>query len=77
VSGYFYFSVALLALMLFFPVRRMIWVLSVRRMQRRQGRELTGAELQGQRGRAGFVAVLLVVVFSWLFNLQVLGRFHG
>lgn len=76
-SGYFYFSVALLALMLFFPVRRMIWVLSVRRMQRRQGRELTGAELQGQRGRAGFVAVLLVVVFSWLFNLQVLGRFHG
>ena len=76
-SGYFYFSVALLALLLFFPVRRMIWVLSVRRMQRRQGRELTGAELQGQRGRAGFVAVLLVVLFSWLFNLQVMGGLHG
>ena len=76
-SGYFYFSVALLALLLFFPVRRMIWVLSVRRLQRRQRRELTGAELQEQRVRAGFVAVLLVVAFSWLFNLQVLGRLHG
>jgi hypothetical protein len=77
VSAYFYSSVAVLALMLFFPVRQMIWVLSVRRIQRRQGRELTDAEIQGQRGRAAFVAVLVAVVFSWLFNLQVLGMLHG
>ncbi len=76
-SLYFYFSVALLALLLFFPVSRMIWVLSVRRSQRRVGRELTEEEIRGQRSRAYFISVLLLLPFSWFFNLQLLGPLHG
>jgi len=76
-SPYFYFSVALLALLLFFPVSRMIWVLSIRRAERKAGRDLTEQEIQGQRNRARFIAVLLITPFSWFFNLQLLGPLHG
>ena len=76
-TSYFLMSVAVLALLLFFPARRMIWVLSVRRMQRRLGRELSAQEQHGQRARASFVALLLVVGFSWLFNTQLRGPSGG
>lgn len=76
-NTFFYFSVALLALLLFFPASRLIWVLSVRRLQRRLGRDLNDAEIEGQRARARLIAVLLVVLFSWLFNLQLLSPASG
>lgn len=74
---YFYLSVALLAILLFFPVNKMIWVLSVRRAQRRLKRELSTQEIDGQRSRARFIAVLLVTIFSWFFNLQLQNTLHG
>ncbi len=74
---FFYFSVALLALMLYFPVHKLIWVMSVRRLQRKQGRELSAEETEGQKGRARFITVLVVIVFSWFFNIQLLGITNG
>ncbi len=68
---YFYLSVALLALMLFFPVSKLVWTLSVRRLQRKMDRELNPEEQQGQKIRARFLSLLLVIGFSWLFNLQL------
>jgi len=76
-SAYFYFSVALLALLLFIPASRLIWVLSVRRMQRRLARELSAVEIEGQKSRARLIALVLVILFSWLFNLQLLGPAGG
>ncbi len=76
-SAYFYFSFLVLALALFFPDSKMIWVLSVRRLQRKTGRELTREEIEGQKRRARFIAVPVVSVFSWLFNVQLLGVTHG
>jgi hypothetical protein len=76
-SLYFYFSVAMLVLMLFYPVNRLIWVMSVRRLQRKQGRELSVEEIDGQKTRSRFIALLLVAVFSWFFNLQLLGTTNG
>ena len=76
-SAYFYFSFLILALALFFPASKMIWVLSVRRLQRKTGRELTREEIEGQKRRARFIAVPVVTVFSWLFNAQLLGVTHG
>ena len=76
-SAYFYISFLVLALLLFFPASKMIWVLSVRRLQRKTGRELTPEEIAGQKRRARFIAVLLVAVFSWFFNMQLLGVSHG
>jgi hypothetical protein len=70
---YFTFSVALLAALLFFPVSKLIWVLSVRRLQRKLGRELTEQELQGQLGRARFVAIIVTLAFSLLFNINLMG----
>jgi len=70
---YFLLSVLLLALLLFFPVSKLIWVLSVRRMQRRLGRAPNDGEVQGQLRRARIIAVLLSLAFSYLFNLNLIG----
>ena len=76
-QGFFYIGVLVLALMLFFPVSKIVWVLSVRRAQRKQGKTLSSEESNGQLARARFIAVLLVSVFSWLFNLQLYSRLYG
>jgi len=70
---YFVISVLALAALLFFPVSKLIWVVSVRRLQRKLGRELDEAEIQGQAKRSRFIAGLLSLPFSYLFNLSLLG----
>lgn len=72
-SPFFIASVLVLAALLFFPTSKLIWVISVRRLQRKLGRELTDKELTGQKGRARFITVFVVLIFSYLFNLQILG----
>jgi hypothetical protein len=73
----FYLWVALLSVMLFFPVSHLIWVVSVRRLRRRLGRELAAEELNGQKNRARFISLILVALFSWFFNLSISGAAHG
>lgn len=70
---YYWISVAVLAALLFLPASRLIWVLSVRRLERRGGRALSDAERAGQRNRARFLAVVLSAAFSALFNYHLLG----
>ncbi|MEJ2508302.1 MAG: hypothetical protein P8009_02290 [Gammaproteobacteria bacterium] len=70
---YFIVSVLILTALLFLPVSKLIWVLSVRRLQRKLQRELAAEELDGQLARARFLAVLLSLIFSFLFNVQLLG----
>ncbi|MEE4378976.1 MAG: hypothetical protein V2J55_15905 [Candidatus Competibacteraceae bacterium] len=74
---YFIFSVLLLAALLFFPASKIIWLLSMRRLQRKTGREPNPEEIAGQRQRARFIAVFLVLIFSYLFNLNLLGTLYG
>jgi hypothetical protein len=76
-QGYFIFSVLLLAALLFVPVSQIIGALSIRRLQRRQGRDLDQRELAGQLRRARFITVFVVLLFSYLFNLNVLGHLYG
>ncbi len=71
--GLFAFYVVLLAALLFYPVGKWIWVLSVRRLQRRLERELTEDELAGQKRRAWVIASFVCPVFSILFNLYTVG----
>ena len=75
-SGFFLGSVLILAVVLFFPVTRLIWALSVRRLQRKLGRELSEIEIQEQKNRARVIAAVVVVIFSYLFNLSTLGVAH-
>lgn len=75
---YFYGSVLVLAALLFFPVSRLVWVLSVRRLQRKTGAVPDETESRGQMIRARFIAALLCLAFSYLFNLNLIGpSTHG
>lgn len=65
----FYLWFILLAVMLFFPVSNLIWVISVRRLQRKLGTALDQEALHGQKIRARFISLFLVALFSWFFNL--------
>ncbi len=69
---YYWLSVAALAALLFWPASRMIWVLSVRRLERKRGQPVTEVERAGQRNRARFIAIIVCTVFSVLFNYQIL-----
>jgi hypothetical protein len=69
----FYVSVLILAVLLFYHTSKLIWVVSVRRLQRKLQRELTEEELQGQQKRARLLTVPVVLTFSWLFNFNVFG----
>ena len=72
-SAYFYFSVLVLAALLFLPASKLIWVLSVRRLQKKLGRELNETEFSGQKNRARLIALLVVLPFAYFFNLALLG----
>jgi len=70
---YYWVSTFVLAALLFFPASTMIWVLSVRRLERKTEQRLDDEERRGQRRRARFLAVFLVFAFSALFNYNILG----
>ena len=65
--------VVILAALLFWPMSKLIWVLSVRRLQRKLERELDEQEIAGQMNRARVISVFVSVVFSYLYNLSRLG----
>lgn len=69
--------VLVLAALLFLPVSKLVWVLSVRRLQRKTGRELSDEELRGQLKRARVIAVFVTLVFSLLFNANLMGIPHN
>jgi len=69
---FYWLWVAVLAALLFWPASRMIWVLSVRRLERKRGQPLTEAERAGQRSRARFIAIIVCTLFSALFNYHSL-----
>jgi len=62
--------VAILSIALFFPVRQMIWVLYVRKKQKSQ--KIVSDDEKGQlKKRATFTSILLCIVFSYLYVMQV------
>ncbi len=63
----------LLAAMLFFPVTKLVWTLSIRRQQRKLQRVLDETEVAGQLKRARFISCFLVVLFALLFNGNIFG----
>jgi hypothetical protein len=73
-NGGYLLWVAALAAALWWPVSRLVWVLSVRRLERRLDRKLDEAEIAGQKRRAWLIAVVLSLIFSALFNLRLIER---
>lgn len=70
---WYWVSVVVLTLLIFLPVSRLIWILAVRRLERRRGDLLTIDERKGQLIRARLLGLLLSGLFSVLFNYQILG----
>lgn len=70
---WFYGWSALLAAMLFVPVSKLVWTLSVRRQERKLERKLNEKEIAGQLRRARFITFFLVIPFALLFNANVFG----
>ena len=62
--------VILLSTVLFFPVRKLIWVLYVRKKQKAQ-QAVSEEEKNSLKKRATFTAILLCVVFSYIYVKQV------
>ena len=60
----------LLSVVLFFPVRQLIWVLYVRKKQKTQ-KSVSEEEKISLKKRATLTSVLLCIVFSYLYVSQV------
>ena len=74
----FWLRVLLLAALLFLPVSNLVYVVSVRRKQRKLSTELDARELAAQKQRARFVAIVICFLFSFFFNVSRLGfPVHG
>ena len=65
--------ILLLAALLFWPMSKLIWVLSVRRLQRKLARPLDESEITGQFKRARVISVFVSLLFSFAFNLSTIG----
>jgi hypothetical protein len=66
-----YLWTVILAAALFFPVRQLIWVVSVRRAERRDGPS-DEALRRSLKRRAGFTAALLCFVFAFFYTAHLL-----
>ena len=62
--------VVVLSATLFFPVRKLIWVLYVRKKQKSQ-KMVSDEEKITLKKRATFTSMLLCVVFSYIYENQV------
>ena len=62
--------VIILTTALFFPVRKLIWVLYVRKKQKTQ-QSVSDNEKKLLKKRATFTSVLLCIVFSYIYVNQV------
>ena len=62
--------ITLLTTALFFPVRKLIWVLYVRKKQKTQ-QSISEEEKSSLKKRATFTTVLLCIAFSYIYVKQV------
>ncbi len=64
---------AALGVALFFPVRQLIWVMAVRRQQRRSGKLPDDEARDSMKSRAGVTSALLCLVFAAAYGGVMFG----
>lgn len=62
---------------LFFPVRQLIWALSVRREERRLGKPTDGERRAALKRRAAFTSFLLCFIFAIAYVHVMFRNFFG
>ena len=70
--AWFWGTTAILAIALYFPANRMIWVMRVRRLEKSLGREANEAEREEVRRKTRLLAGIIAVCFSFIFNKMLL-----
>ena len=69
---YFWGTTLLLAVLLYFPVVKLIWVRRVRNLERRLGRTGNEEERQAERRRARMIGGIVAITFAFIFNRALL-----
>jgi len=69
---YYILCVVLLSALLYFPVNKLILVLSIRRLEKKIGQSLSDDERKNQLNRSRFISIILILIFSCLFNIEIL-----
>ena len=69
---YFWGTTMLLAVLLYFPVVKLIWVRRVRKLERRLGRTGNEEERQAERRRARMIGGIVAITFAFIFNRALL-----
>jgi len=64
------FWVIMLSAVLFYPIRQMIWVLHVRKKQKKQ-KMVSEEERKILKKKATFTSIFLSIVFSYIYVAQV------
>ncbi len=64
---------AALGVVLFFPVRHLIWVMAVRRQQRRSGQLPDEETRDSMKSRAGVTSALLCLIFAAAYGGVMFG----
>ena len=67
----------LLAVALFYPVRQLIWTLSVRREERNTGRPPDEVRRSALKRRASVTGALLCFVFAVLYQNVLMSQLYG
>jgi hypothetical protein len=60
----------LLSISLFYPIRKLIWILYIRRKQKKQ-QNVSEDEKKFLKKRATFTSIFLSIVFSYIYVTQV------
>ena len=68
VQLWYWGSSMVLAILLFFPVEKMLWVLRIRSTERRLKRATNQEEREEERRKARPISGIIVISFSFLFN---------
>ena len=69
---FFWGTSLLLAVLLYFPVANLIWVMRVRGLERRLGRTGSEDERQAERRRARIIGGIVAITFAFIFNRVLL-----
>ncbi len=66
-------SIIVLVAVLYYPVYRLILTVSVGRLQKKKNAILNEEEIKGQSRRAHFITIILLPLFSYIYNTHLMG----
>ncbi len=76
-TTYYGITSVIFGLLLFFPMRKFIFALSLNKLQRKENRAATIDEREKIRGRSTILAVIISLTFAFIYNKVIMVKFFG